>query len=156
MMVRDPFSGFGDDTNSSVKFSLVSDRGVIADWAYTPTINEHAIPHSGRVVTQYGGQRALELETGLLFDDPHSFDIFNALQGQQATLRYAYGLTSDAGGTAVAGLGGVLYLTLPETLLFRVAKVRRYRDGHVACSATFKRTVEPSAYYGFALYGEDE
>ena len=155
MMARDAMTGFGDGTNSSVKFQLVSDRGVIADWAYTPTINEHPIPHSGRVVTQYSGQRALELETGLLFDDPRQFDIFNALQGQQATLRYAYGLTGNAGGTAVAGLGGVLYLTLPETLLFRVVKVKRYRDGHVACTATFKRTVDPSAYYGFALYGED-
>lgn len=154
-MRRDPLTGFGDETNTSVKFQLVADRGIMPDWETPARIAQLPIVHGG-TVTQYGGMQEATLEAKLLFDRIEDYDIFRSLQGQQATLRYVAGITDDLDGTRVAGPGGTLYLTLPDTLLKSVTKGRRRRNAPSECTAVFGRTIAPSAYYGFALYSEPE
>lgn len=150
-----PFTGFGDDTNTSVKFSIgyVSDR--IPDWSGGPRLVQHPVLHSNRTITQFGGRDPWTVTFRLWFGSIADLEALDALQGLRSTLRYRANLTRRVGGTT-AMLGDVSYLVLPETLLLAVGDVEIEVDGTCEATVTFQRAGDGSAYYEYAVYGEDE
>ncbi len=141
MTRRDPFVGFGDATNSSVKFQVVSDGGTVADWAGSPRMRQLEVANSDRTITQVHGRNPWEITLRLLLDSATELELLDGVQGQRATLRILAGTTRTAGGT-VETLLGVRYLNLPETLLMEVGEVTRYPAGQRTCDATFQRSAE--------------
>lgn len=151
-----PFTGFGDDPNTSVKFSIVTDGGRIADWAGGPKLSFHPIANSDREPTQYHGRKPWTLTCLLLFDTLDDLEALDALQGRRATLRYAWGVTKRAGGEPTMILSD-RYLTLPDTMLVSLDVEATYRSGQAKALATFRRQSSGgSDLYGFAIYAEDE
>lgn len=157
MTRRDPFVGFGDDTNSSIKFQLVHDRGKLGDWSGGPRMVQHKPVLSSRTVTQSWGRDPWQATFLLLFDRIADYELLDAVQGQRATLRILASVTKTAGGTVVPGLGGTRYLTLPDTLLLKLDdEVVYLRGGYCRAKATFQRAATGDSYYGFATYAEDD
>ncbi len=154
MSRRDPFVGFGDATNSSIKFQVVSDGGTVADWAGGPRMRQLEVANSDRTITQVHGRNPWEITLRLLLDSATELELLDGVQGQRATLRILAGTTRTAGGT-VETLLGIRYLKLPETLLMEVGEVMRYPSGQRTAEATFQRAGVSSTYIGFADTGED-
>ena len=127
---------------------------MVGDWNSKPRLSQFPIPHSNRVVTQYRGLDPEEITLRLMFASIGDYAFFKALRGTRHTLRYLWGLTDPMDGTCET-LQGIQYLTLPDTLLESVDKIERRLRGPVIVDATFQRTAEESAYYGFAIYAED-
>lgn len=150
-----PFTGFGDDTNSSIKFGILAPGGEVPLWELEPRVSKMPIPHSNRTTTQYGGLGEWSVSFQVDVDTTDALVMLQQLQGQQATLRYQYRITNNPGGT-VATIGSVTYVVLSETLLDRVSQVTRDVGDTCTATLTFTRTADPSSYYGFALYGEPE
>jgi hypothetical protein len=150
-----PFTGFGDDTNSSVKFGIMLPADEVPLWELEPRLSKFAIPHSNRTTTQYGGLGEWSVSFVVDIDTTDALVMLQQLQGQQATLRYQYRITNNPGGD-VETIGNVTYVVLPETLLDNVSRVTRDVGDTCTATLTFTRTADPSSYYGFALYGEPE
>ncbi len=155
MSHRDPFVGFGDATNSSIKFQVVSKGGTVADWEGGPRMKQFPVANSDRTITQVTGRDPWEITVTLLLDTQTDLELLDGLQGQRATLRILADTTRNAGGT-VETLQGIRYLTLPDTLLMEVSTITRYPSGQRTADATFQRSATSDAYYGFATYGEPE
>ncbi len=156
MSRRDPFVGFGDATNSSIKFQVASDGGTVADWAGGgPRMRQMDVANSDRTITQVTGRNPREITLRLLLDSATELELLDGVQGQRATLRILAGTTRTAGGT-VETLLGIRYLKLPETLLMEVGEVKRYPSGQRTAEATFQRAGVSGSYYGFAVYTEPE
>ncbi len=149
-----PFTGFGDDTNASIKFTIWAPSGRTANWQGGARLNTFAIPHSNRTITQHSGMNEWTISLPVLVDSVEDLDMLDALQGRRATLRYERVLTKRVGGT-IENMQGVSYLTLPDTLLVQLSGESYEPDGPCEAVLTFSRPVEPSSYYGFAVYGED-
>lgn len=151
-----PFTGFGDDTNTSVKFGILAERGTgtVPNWNGGPRLRQWAIANSDRTITQQTGRDPWRVTFRVEFESIAEMELMDNLQGTRATLRYQHGMTKTAGGT-VATLAGVTYLILPDTLLERLEDETYEVDGHCEAAVTFSRSGESSAYYGFAVYGED-
>lgn len=152
-MSRDPFTGFGDDTNTAVKFGIRAVGGVTPDWdGGEATITQWY--HIG--VTQIGPPKPTEVTFEVLVDSRADMQLLKELAatGTRATLRYLRGITTDTGGTVATYLG-TQYLELPDTLLMKAEVVSNYRDGRSIAELTFQRDGVDAAYYGFARYGED-
>lgn len=150
-----PFTGFGNDTNSSVKFGILAPDGRVPNWSGGPRLHRLTVPHSDRTVTQNGGRDPWVVTFRCLFDTIADLELVDQLQGTRATLRYQAGMTKRAGGT-VTTLQGVSYLVLPETMLDRISDETYEADGQCEATLTFSRAGESSAYYGFATYAEDD
>jgi hypothetical protein len=150
-----PMTGFGDDTNTSIKFGILAPTGEIPLWELEPRINKFPIPHSNRTVTQYGGLGLWSVTFDVDLDTDTELTMLQSIQGQQATLRYQYRVTNNPGGI-VEHIFGTSYVVLSDTLLDRVQRPVRSPDGSCMASVTFTRTADPSSYYGFATYGEPE
>jgi hypothetical protein len=154
MTSRDPFTGFGDDTNTSIKFGIRAVGGVTPDWEGGKRINQFEIPNSDRTVTQIGGAKPQDVTFEVLVGSRADIQMLKNLIGVRATLRYLRGITTDEGGTVRTYLG-TQYLELPNALLMKVAKVVNLRDGRSLAELTFQRAGDSSAYYGFSTYAED-
>lgn len=155
-MSRDPFVGFGDDPNSSVKFQLVHDKGRLGDWSGGPRMAQQKVALSSRTVTQVWGRDPWEATFRLLFAGIDDYELLGELQGQRATLRILAGITKTAGGT-VQTLLGTRYLTLSTTLLLRLDdEVVYLGGGNCSAKATFQRNGTDDSYVGFGSTGEDE
>lgn len=152
-----PFTGFGDDTSTSVKFGILAPTGRVPNWSGGPKLTKLDIPHSDSLILQNGGRGEWSVSFRAYFDSIDDLELMDALQGTRQTLRYQAGFTKRAGGT-VETLLGVSYLVLPNTLLDRIAEEDYEIDGiNGPCEATltFSRTGESTAYYGFSTYAED-
>ncbi len=154
MSMIDPFTGFGDDTNSSVKFQMQSDRGRVPNWTSTAQLKQFMIPNSDRTITQRLGRDPWVMTCKLLFASIDDLELFDVLQGQRSTLRYVAHITSRAGGT-VETLLSTQYLRLPETLLKDAKTEATYRSGQFTVAATFERAYSGGDTYGFARFAED-
>ena len=152
---RAPFTGFGDDTNTSVKFAILAPDGRMPNWQGEARVNKFPIPHSARTVSQYGGRGEWSLTFRAYFDTIGELELLDELQGTRHTLRYLSGVTKRAGGTVVT-LQGIQYLELSDTMLDAVTDEMYEVDGTCEATLTFSRAAELSAYYGFAVYAEDE
>lgn len=150
-----PFTGFGDDTNTAIKFGILAPGGVVPLWELQPRVNVFPVLHSNRTITQYGGLGLWSVTFDVDVDTTDALTLLQMLQGQQATLRYQYRVTNNPGGT-VATIQDITYVVLPDTLLAGVGAITRLVDDTCTASLTFTRPADESAYYGFALYGEDE
>ena len=154
----DPFTGFGDDTNTSVKFGIRAERGVTPDWdGGEATITQWLIPNSnGRQVTQVSTAKPTTVTFEVLVGSRSDMQMLKSLAatGTRATLRYLRGITTDNGGIVRTYLG-TSYLELPNTLLMKVKTVSNLRDGRSIAELTFQRAGDSSAYYGFSTYAED-
>lgn len=133
-----PFTGFGDDPNTSVKFRLQRSAGRLPDWRGGPRLTQFVVPHSDRTITQHGGRDPWTVTFRLWFATVADLELLDALQGSRATLRYRAGLTKRVGGT-VTMLGDVAYLVLPGTLLAVLSDVVVEVDGSCEATATFER-----------------
>lgn len=149
-----PFTGFGDDTNTSVKFGILAPDGRVPNWSGGPRLRQHAIANSDRTVTQQTGRDPWRVTFRVEFATIAELELMDDLQGTRATLRYQHGFTKRTGGT-VTNLAGINYLVLPDTLLERVDNELYEVDGHCEADLTFSRAGASSAYYGFATYAED-
>ena len=154
MIRRDPFVGFGDDTNSSIKFQVVAAGGKVADWSGGPRMQQFPVANSDRTITQVTGRDPWEITLTLLLDSATDIELLDGVQGQRATLRILFGVTKTVGGT-VETLQGIRYLKLPDTLLMKVGKITRYPSGQRTADATFQRAGVSSTYVGFPSTGED-
>lgn len=133
-----PFTGFGDDPHSSIKFGMVHDRGKVSDWSGGPRLRQHKIALGG-VVTQTTGRDPWVLKATLLLDSVEDLEALDHLQGKRATLRYGWGITKRVGGTKEIILNDT-YLTLPGTMLVSVDDTNSYiSDGRRKATATFER-----------------
>lgn len=150
-----PFTGFGDDPNTSVKFRLQRSAGRLPDWRGGPRLTQFVVPHSDRTITQHGGRDPWTVTFRLWFASVDDLELLDSLQGSRSTLRYRAGLTRRVGGT-VSMLGDVAYLVLPETLLMSVGDAAIEVNGACEAPVTFQRAGDGSAYYEYAVYGEDE
>jgi hypothetical protein len=153
---RYPFTGFGDDPNSSIKFMMIR-RGDDPDYGWeggTPRLATHQILNSSDTITQTRGRDPYVMTVRLWFADRASLVALRAVQGAWATLRYNADMTDDIGGTVETRPHG-RYRVLPETLLVSVDEVRVPRGQQPEAVATFQRAVGAASYYGFAVYAED-
>jgi hypothetical protein len=150
-----PFTGFGDDTNISLKFGILAPGGIVPLWTLDPRISSMPIPHSNRTVKQYGGLGEWSVTFSVDIETTQDLEMLQMLQGLTATLRYQHGVTNRPGGT-VSTIQDVSYVILPDTFLARVSNESRLVDDTCEASVTFTRPAEASPYYGFAIYAEDE
>lgn len=152
-----PFSGFGDDTNTSVKFITITKlHDPIPDWeGGDRNLSDHDIGN-GLQVTQRHGWKPWLLTMRLWFEAPGDLALMASLQGEAATLRYRWGLTKQVDGTKQT-LVDRDYLVLPDTMLLTLKPVREggVVTGVPEALATFRRTYVPSPYVGFTVVGAD-
>lgn len=149
-----PFTGFGNDTNSSVKFGILFDGNTLPNWTGGPRISQWAVANSDRTITQVNGRDPWTITLSLEFERVADLELLDGLQGQRATLRYIAGITKTVGGT-VETLQGTRYLTLPDTLLLGITNDVIEVDGTCTCDATFQRSASTDTYIGFANTGVD-
>ena len=153
-----PFSGFGDDQATSVKFVTITRyNDPIPDWeGGDREISYHGIGQ-GQEVTQRHGWKPWLLTMRLWFETPQAFALMASLQGERATLRYRWGLTKPLDGTKATILN-TDYLVLPDTLFVSLAPVRGSGvvPGVPEALATFRRSYAPGPFVGFTIVGEDQ
>lgn len=151
-----PFTGFGDDPDTSIKFMLVkreSDDELA--WAGGDAkLTTHAIHNSSDEVVQYHGRGPLTFTTRLWFRDADDLEAMWAVVGRAATLRYRWRLTTRAGGVKETR-GSRDYLVLPNTTLVSLGGIQTAPWHMPEATATFRRAVGAASYYGFAQYTEE-
>lgn len=150
------FTGFGDETNTSVKFRIVAPGGRIAGWSGGAKLRKLEIPHSDSQIIQVGGREERTISLRVHFASVADLEMMDDLQGTRATLRYRANRTKKAGGYLETLQDGVTYLVLPDTLLEQVSDETYQVFGPCEATLTFSRAGTSSAYYGFAVYAEDE
>ncbi len=148
-------TGFGDDTHTSVKFRILLPTNRTPDWRGAPRISQFDIPHSDRTVTQFRGRSPMEITFRLWLETIDDLDFLDGLLGTRQTLRYVAGITKKMNGT-IETLGDTKYLNLPNTMLLDLGEPSIQVGGVSEVDATFQRAGESSAYYGFAVYAEDD
>lgn len=152
-----PFTGFGDDTNSSVKFTPLLGRNGFPDWeGGDPRMEQRPIVLSSRTNTQVWGYDPYVITIHVEFANRTAVDLMRAVRGTRATLRYIDGITTRIDGAVVPGLGGVKYLTFPDTLLLKMAGVVNVVDDIWEADLTFQRAATGDSYVGFSSTGEDD
>lgn len=156
---RFPFTGFGDDINTSIKFMLI--RYVNSDSEHGWTGGDAKLPtfeplHSNDVVTQYHGRSPMTFTSRLWFRDIRDLQAMLDVRGRQSTLRYAWGITTNAGGVKETLPDGRSYLTLPGTILLGMSEIKTPRGQQPEATATFRRPVGTGTLYDYAHYAEED
>jgi hypothetical protein len=131
-----PFTGFGDDPSTSIKFTVVRPDGVLPDWSGGPGLRQKTIPGSTRVNIRRMGRQPYTVSFRLLFDTTAAFEAMDAAQGDVATLRYAWGITKTVGGhhEQILHRG---YLAIPGVRLLQLVDEQIEPDGQCEATATF-------------------
>lgn len=150
-----PFTGFGDDPNASVKFTINQPGRTFPLWVSSPVESRHRIANSNRVVTQTHGRDPWRITLPLEFATIDDYELMDALIGERATLRYLAGLTNRAGGETETILG-TPYLALPETRLVSLGNPvsEGVLGGTCEATATFERTYVPASAPVFGPWPE--
>jgi hypothetical protein len=137
-----PFTGFGDDTNWSVKFSILAGTGgQVAEWqGGDQIVSRFRIANSGREVAQRFGFSPWEWTVRLEFASLDDQMLLAHMAGTEQTLRYLDGLTMPLDGVPETLLD-VQYLSLPGTELVGIAAspFDPVRGGPREAMATFRR-----------------
>ena len=140
-MMLAPFTGFGDNANTSVKFGILA-QGKVPDWSGGgPRITEKKIAGGG-VKRRITGTDPYTVTFDLRFESHDDLAALEALRGTTATLRYLYGITKPLYGT-YAYLAGTGYLVLPGVTLLDVRGQTHYRNGTAHATATFSVEATP-------------
>lgn len=158
MAVQDiyaPYTGFGYDYQTSVKFGILWPESNFPTWTSKPILTRKMVGNSGDYHTQFHGREPWNCTFRLLFGSIEEVEFFDAMVGQEATLWYRAGLGKSLDGTRRA-IGGVDYLVLPFTTLDDINNETYEFDGHCEVSASFTHPYGDSAHYGFAVYEEEE
>ena len=133
-----PFTGFGDDPSTSVKFGILVPDGTQMNWSGGPKLVQRTIPGGHRVNTRRTGRAPYEISLRIFFANTHDLERLDAMQGDVSMLRYAWGLTKPVGGYH-AQHDGRAYLVLPETRLLQLSDEIIEVDGTAECTARFQR-----------------
>lgn len=140
-----PHTGFGDDYNTSVKFTIDQPDGLgFPSWSGGPRNTEHDHVNGDGLSIQYHGKLPRTLEFQASFDNEYELENLESLIGTQATLRYRQGLTRRVGGVEEE-IAGIMYLALPETYLRWVSNQIILEDETCEATLSFVRGyVEPA------------
>ena len=149
-----PWTGFGDDYRTSVKFALLHPEDMFPQWTSNPVLSRHHIRNSNKTITQYHGRTPWTVSLRLMLASIDDLELLDGVVGQIATLRYIYGISKRVGGTKEHLLGGT-YLKLPDTLLEALSDEAYEIDGPCEVTATFSRTYDAGSYVGFAIATEE-
>jgi hypothetical protein len=150
-----PFTGFGDDTNTSIKFvHFTGLHEPMPAWSGGGRkFTRHDIGN-GQTVTQAHGGEDRTLTLRMWFATQDDLEIMASLVGQTATLRYRTGIIAYDGADK-ATIGDTTYLVLPDTQLASLTGREKATLGFPEATATFWRPYTPSPYYGFSVYAEE-
>lgn len=136
-----PYTGFGDDYHSSVKFGLRRTSGELPDWEGGDPIPTR-LRAGGREITQWRGHTPWTWTVRVWFACRADRERLKAMAGStHQTLRYLYGLTMDVGGYADPIIN-TEYLTLPNTELTSVVSLPNREGltrGQCEAMVTFRR-----------------
>ena len=136
-----PFTGFGDDINTSVKFTINQPGDRLPQWVSPAILSAHRIANSNRTVRQRHGRGAWTWVAELSFGSAEEFDKLDAMVGYSATLRYIEGITNRAGGHHET-IVSTRYLTLPDTTLLSLSGEADEVNGEYVARAMFERQYE--------------
>lgn len=131
-----PHTGYGNDYNTSVKFTIQQNRDFgFPSWTGgTPKLSEHDHVNGDNFSLQYHGHAPRRWEIRVDLESETDLDRLAAQAGQTfADLRYVVGLTRTLDGT-VEEISGIHYLTLHDVFLASVTDEIVYEDG--GCEAT--------------------
>lgn len=130
-----PYTGYGDDPATSVKFGVLT-KGRATDWSGgQQRITERRIAGGG-VKYRITGRDPYTITLRLRFETTADLAALEAMQGATATLRYLYGITKPLHGT-YEYRQGTAYLAIPGVRLMRVDEQTIYRNGSAVATATF-------------------
>ena len=142
MITYAPYTGFGDDPNTAVKFGIRrSNQYTAPDWSGGPRETVKRIPGSSRVNIRTTGRDPYTVSFRLHFQTHDEFERFNALQGTTATLRYPWGVTKTVGGT-YDYRAGVAYLAIPGVRLMSLTD-EEIGPEYAEVTATFMKEAAP-------------
>src|SRR5690606_11132563 len=131
-----PFTGFGADPSTSLKFDVLSDQGRTPDWTGGPHLIERTITGSNRVNVRNTGSDPYRITLTLRLDSLTALNAMDAMQGTAATLRDAWGVTKPLHGHHEHHAGED-YLDVPNVRLLRLSNVVRRPNGTVTVEAEF-------------------
>ena len=135
-MMLAPYTGFGDDANTSVKFGVLA-KGRVAEWSGGQQRITTKKIAGGGVKYRITGRDPYTITLPLRFESTADLAALEALQGTTATLRYLYGITKPLHGTYEYRMG-TAYLAIPGVRLLRVEDTEVFRNGACGASATFE------------------
>lgn len=145
----EPFTGFGDDPNWSVKFSIQGQPGSVRDWDSKPRTAVLTPATGNRTIRQRRGRDPWSIEVELLFDSSDELEALDALVGTKATLRCRWGTYKRMGG-ALEMIGSDAYLALPDTYLASLDEHTGYINspgGRRKATARFERDyIDPAPF----------
>jgi hypothetical protein len=120
MCIYAPFTGFGDDPNTSVKFTIMLPGETMPDWSGGPRLRQKKIPGSSRVNIRNTGRDPYIVTFLLDVDSLEEYEALDRMQGVEATLRYAWGITKPVGGH-YESIQNVGYLAIPNVRLMQLS-----------------------------------
>lgn len=152
-----PFTGFGDDQNTSVKFvHFTGWRDPLPDWqGGDAKLSYHPIANSDIEVTQYHGRESQELELRIWLATGADLALLHSMVGQRATLRYRVGSVLTNADGSIKTIGNTDYVILPDTILANMTDRGKPALGFPEATVTFRRPYVSSPYVGFATVSED-
>lgn len=150
-----PWTGFGNDSRTSVKFVLLHPENSFPQWSSAPKLARISIPNSNVTITQYRGREPWEVQMRLLFANFDDLDLMDSQVGRTNTLRYMWGISKRVGGVKEY-LDGQAYLRLDDTLLLGLSDEVYEVDETCEATATFSRIYNGNSYVGFAEVGNDD
>lgn len=136
MSSTDPFTGFGNATNSSVKFQIRAESGRMPAWTNRSRAVTLQIPGGEDVTQNPAGPILWETTINVLLPSSGDLQLLYGLQAQRATLRYLFGIGMRLDGT-VRTYFGTPYLELASTKLVSVKTISEHRDGRAIADLTF-------------------
>src|SRR5690606_1853348 len=131
-----PFTGFGSDPSTSLKFDVLSDQGRTPAWTGGPRLSERTIPGSNRVNVRHTGRDPYRVTLTLRVGPPADLTAPHAVHSTPATLRYAWGITRPLDGHHEHHAGED-YLAIHNVRLMRLSGVVRRPNGTVTVEAEF-------------------
>lgn len=135
-----PYTGFGDDYQTSAKFIILHPDTTFPQWSSAPILTRHHVYNSNTHQVQMHGREMWRVSLRLMFESVEELEFFDAFVGSSATLRYRAGLGKKVGGVRES-IHGVDYLKLENTILSDVSDERYEIDGPCEVTATFERGV---------------
>lgn|SRR5690606_6588400 len=133
-----PYTGFGDDPSTSIKFTILMPNDTLPHWSGGPRLSVREIPGSNRVNVRSTGREPYQVTFDLAVARVEDLNALDAAQGTVAALRYPWGLTKPVGGHYEQILNRA-YLTIPGVRLMRIEDERIDPDGYTELRATFLR-----------------
>lgn len=116
-----PFTGFGDDPATSIKFTILLPADTLPDWTGGPRLTVKRIPGGNRVNVRNTGRNPYQISLRLALPTLADMEALDAAQGTTGTLRYVWGLTKSIGGSFEHLGDGRDYVAIPGVRLMELA-----------------------------------